>query len=171
MSIIRQHFYWLKKLWNLDCWLKTNTQIMSCSAIVSCLFLIAVYVNISTLSDWDRVCYWCHFVINPTAWRVDTRNSSLSRKTPRSRRRSRNPKATTRRPRRKRHWCSRVVSAGSVAIKAGYFYPTDHLWRFFSTKFCIVSMFFLITFHALWTFTEHSSRNELFALHKDVLSI
>lgn len=45
-------------------------------------------------------------------WLVDTRKSSLSRKTPRSRQRSRNPKAMTRRPRQKRHWCSHVLSAG-----------------------------------------------------------
>ncbi|KAK2887256.1 hypothetical protein Q8A67_015484 [Cirrhinus molitorella] len=51
-------------------------------------------------------------IVCSPAWLVDTRKSSLSRKTPRSRQRPRNPKATTRRPRRKRHWCSHVASAG-----------------------------------------------------------
>lgn len=59
---------------------------------------------------------------NPTAWLVDTRKFSPSRRMPKSRQRPRNPKAMTKRQRRKQRWCSHVASAGSVAIIAVYFY-------------------------------------------------
>ncbi|KAF4100143.1 hypothetical protein G5714_018339 [Onychostoma macrolepis] len=68
--------------------------------------------TLNKLKSCQRISSVRQFVFHPTAWLVDTRKSSLSRKTPRSRQRSRNPKATTRRPRRKRHWCSHVASAG-----------------------------------------------------------